>query len=280
MRVTVYAIAQLRFTDRAAYDRYQARFMEVFRRHPGTLLAADESPEVVEGDWDREKLVLMSFPDEAAFRGLGAIAGISGDLEGPSGGRRHAGAAACRGCNDRAPVDRTRRAGLGDRAQAGDRPGRPDGAVPAGRDRGRAQVPAGGPNVLRAFTYPFDDVKVLIVGQDPYPTPGHAVGLSFSVAPDVRPLPRSLANIFDEYAADLGHPQPSCGDLTPWAERGVMLLNRVLTVRPSNPASHRGKGWEAVTECAIRALADAVAAAGGHPVGPRRVNAQTHSGRR
>jgi uracil-DNA glycosylase len=110
--------------------------------------------------------------------------------------------------------------------------------------------------VLRAFTYPFDHVKVLIVGQDPYPTPGHAVGLSFSVAPEVRPLPRSLANIFDEYTADLGHPQPSCGDLTPWAQRGVLLLNRVLTVRPNNPASHRGKGWEAVTECAIRALAE------------------------
>ncbi|MBW0016442.1 MAG: uracil-DNA glycosylase [Mycobacterium sp.] len=118
---------------------------------------------------------------------------------------------------------------------------------------GRRYLPAG-PNVLRAFTFPFDSVRVLIVGQDPYPTPGHAVGLSFSVAPDVRPLPRSLANIFDEYVADLGHPQPSCGDLTPWAERGVLLLNRVLTVRPGNPASHRGKGWEAVTECAIRAL--------------------------
>jgi len=119
---------------------------------------------------------------------------------------------------------------------------------------GRRYLPAG-PNVLRAFSYPFDDVKVLIVGQDPYPTPGLAVGLSFSVAPDVSPLPRSLDNIFDEYVADLGHPKPSCGDLTPWAQRGVLLLNRVLTVRPSNPASHRGKGWEAVTECAIRALA-------------------------
>ncbi|GFG64145.1 uracil-DNA glycosylase [Mycobacterium kubicae] len=124
----------------------------------------------------------------------------------------------------------------------------------------RAEIAAGqrylpaGPNVLRAFTFPFDNVRVLIVGQDPYPTPGHAVGLSFSVAPDVRPLPRSLANIFDEYTADLGHPQPSCGDLTPWAQRGVLLLNRVLTVRPGSPASHRGKGWEAVTECAIRAL--------------------------
>ena len=118
---------------------------------------------------------------------------------------------------------------------------------------GRHYLPAG-PNVLRAFTYPFDQVRVLIVGQDPYPTPGHAVGLSFSVAADVRPLPRSLDNIFTEYGKDLGHPPPATGDLTPWAERGVMLLNRVLTVRPGNPASHRGKGWEAVTECAIRAL--------------------------
>lgn len=120
---------------------------------------------------------------------------------------------------------------------------------------GRRYLPAG-PNVLRAFTSPFENVRVLIVGQDPYPTPGHAVGLSFSVAPEVRPLPRSLANIFAEYAADLEHPEPSCGDLTPWAQRGVLLLNRVLTVRPGDPASHRGKGWEAVTECAIRALAE------------------------
>jgi uracil-DNA glycosylase len=119
---------------------------------------------------------------------------------------------------------------------------------------GRGYLPAGS-NVLRAFTFPFDDVRILIVGQDPYPTPGHAVGLSFSVAPEVRPLPRSLENIFAEYARDLSYPLPSCGDLTPWAERGVMLLNRVLTVRPGNPASHRGKGWEAVTERAIRALA-------------------------
>ncbi|AWV48172.1 uracil-DNA glycosylase [Mycobacterium leprae Kyoto-2] len=119
---------------------------------------------------------------------------------------------------------------------------------------GRRYLPAGH-SVLRAFTYPFDNVRVLIVGQDPYPTPGHAVGLSFSVAPDVRPLPRSLANVFDEYTADLGYPLPVCGDLTPWAQRGVLLLNRVLTVRPSNPASHRGKGWEVITECAIRALA-------------------------
>src|SRR5262249_19860041 len=124
----------------------------------------------------------------------------------------------------------------------------------------RAEIPAGrrylpaGPNVLRAFSFPFDDVRVLIVGQDPYPTPGHAVGLSFSVAADVRPLPRSLENIFSEYGKDLGYPPPANGDLSPWSDRGVMMLNRVLTVRPGTPASHRGKGWEAVTECAIRAL--------------------------
>ncbi len=118
---------------------------------------------------------------------------------------------------------------------------------------GRGYLPSG-ENVLRAFTFPLDQVRVLIVGQDPYPTPGHAVGLSFSVAPDVRPLPRSLDNIFKEYASDLGHPAPSTGDLTTWSQRGVMMLNRVLTVQPGAPASHRGKGWESVTECAIRAL--------------------------
>lgn len=119
---------------------------------------------------------------------------------------------------------------------------------------GRSYLPAG-QNVLRAFTQAFDDVRVLIVGQDPYPTPGHAVGLSFSVAPDVRPLPPSLINIFQEYTADLGHPTPSTGDLTPWTEHGVLLLNRALTVAPRRPGSHRGKGWEEVTEQAIRALA-------------------------
>ncbi|MEU9886616.1 uracil-DNA glycosylase [Sphaerisporangium sp. NPDC051011] len=119
---------------------------------------------------------------------------------------------------------------------------------------GRQYLPAGA-NVLRAFQQPFDQVRVLIVGQDPYPTPGHAVGLSFSVAPDVRPLPGSLVNIYKEYTADLGYPQPSNGDLTPWTEQGVLLLNRALTVAPGKPASHRGKGWEEVTEQAIHALA-------------------------
>jgi uracil-DNA glycosylase len=119
---------------------------------------------------------------------------------------------------------------------------------------GRSYLPAGD-HVLRAFKQPFDEVRVLIMGQDPYPTPGHPVGLSFSVAPSVRPIPRSLVNIFREYGTDLGHPAPSSGDLTPWTERGVLLLNRVLTVEPGKPGSHRGKGWEAITEQAIRALA-------------------------
>jgi uracil-DNA glycosylase len=119
---------------------------------------------------------------------------------------------------------------------------------------GRTYLPAG-PNVLRAFQQPFDDVRVLVVGQDPYPTPGHAVGLSFSVAPDVHPLPGSLENIFRELHNDLGHPRPANGDLTPWTEQGVLLLNRALTTAPRRPAAHRGKGWEQVTEQAIRALA-------------------------
>jgi uracil-DNA glycosylase len=120
---------------------------------------------------------------------------------------------------------------------------------------GRTYLPAG-PNVLRAFQQPFDAVRVLIVGQDPYPTPGHAVGLSFSVAPNVRPLPGSLVNIFREYSQDLGFPAPSNGDLSPWSGRGVLLLNRALTTAPGKPGAHRGKGWEAVTAQAITALAD------------------------
>ena len=120
---------------------------------------------------------------------------------------------------------------------------------------GRGYLPAG-TDVLRAFTYPFDQVKVLIVGQDPYPTPGHPMGLSFSVHPDVTPIPRSLANIFRELQEDIGCPAPSTGDLTSWSEHGVALFNRVLTVRPGHSGSHRGKGWEEVTECAIKALAE------------------------
>jgi uracil-DNA glycosylase len=118
---------------------------------------------------------------------------------------------------------------------------------------GRGFLPAGD-RVFAALRTPFDAVRVLLVGQDPYPTPGHPIGLSFSVAPDVRPLPRSLQNIVREYQADLALPAPSTGDLTPWAERGVLLLNRCLTVAPGAPASHRGRGWEGVTDAVIDAL--------------------------
>lgn len=118
---------------------------------------------------------------------------------------------------------------------------------------GRGYLPAG-KNVLRAFSYPFEDVRVLIVGQDPYPTPGHPIGLSFAVDRNVRPIPRSLSNIYTELREDLGITPPPHGDLTDWSRKGVMLLNRVLSVQPGIAASHRGKGWERVTEVAIRAL--------------------------
>ncbi len=123
------------------------------------------------------------------------------------------------------------------------------------RASGRGYLPAG-EQVLRAFAQPFDEVRVLLVGQDPYPSAGHAVGLSFAVAADVHPIPRSLQNIYKEFETDLGLPQPSNGDLSPWADRGVMLLNRVLTVEPGCAGSHRGKGWETVTAQAISALVD------------------------
>jgi uracil-DNA glycosylase len=135
------------------------------------------------------------------------------------------------------------------------------GRIAAMGDFLRSEVAAGrrylppGELVLRAFQQPFRAVRVLIMGQDPYPTPGQAVGLSFSVPPTLRRLPPSLLNIFREYSDDLGYPAPSNGDLVPWSERGVLLLNRVLTVRPGQPGSHRGLGWEEVTDQAIRALA-------------------------
>src|SRR6476620_1350078 len=124
----------------------------------------------------------------------------------------------------------------------------------------RAELAAGRPylpdgdRIFRAFQRPLASVRVLVVGQDPYPTPGHPIGLSFAVEGHVRPLPASLRNIYVELASGLGVTPPEHGDLSAWADRGVMLLNRVLTVRPGAPASHAGKGWEAVTECAIRAL--------------------------
>jgi uracil-DNA glycosylase len=120
---------------------------------------------------------------------------------------------------------------------------------------GRSYLPAGD-HVLRAFARPRADVKVLIVGQDPYPTPGHPIGLSFAVDRHVRPLPRSLANIYAELEADLGIAPAAHGDLSAWSDQGVMLLNRVLTVAPGAPASHRGWGWEKVTELAIRSLVE------------------------
>jgi len=122
------------------------------------------------------------------------------------------------------------------------------------RSEGRPYLPADD-RVLRAFERPLAEVKVLIVGQDPYPTPGHAVGLSFSVERDVRPVPRSLGNIYKELRDDVGEEPPAHGDLSSWADEGVMLLNRVLTVAPGAPASHKGWGWEEVTGHAIRALA-------------------------
>lgn len=131
-------------------------------------------------------------------------------------------------------------AGLGDRLRAE-------------RAAERDYLPAGH-NVLRAFAQPLSEVRVLLVGQDPYPTPGHAIGLSFAVSADVRPIPRSLANIYRELSDDLGIAPAEHGDLSRWTEQGVLLLNRVLSVRPGEPASHRGWGWEQVTECAITAL--------------------------
>jgi uracil-DNA glycosylase len=120
---------------------------------------------------------------------------------------------------------------------------------------GRSYLPAG-QHVLRAFSRPLMDVRILIVGQDPYPTPGHPTGLSFSVSADVRPIPRSLQNIYSELQADLGIPPVESGDLTPWFDQGVLLLNRVLTVQPGRSGSHRGRGWEKVTSRAIEVLVE------------------------
>ena len=111
-------------------------------------------------------------------------------------------------------------------------------------------------DVMRAFHEPLAGVRVLVVGQDPYPTPGHAMGLSFSVRPGVRPVPRSLQNIYAELRDDVGVPVPGDGDLTSWTRQGVMLCNRVLTVRAGEAGSHRGRGWETVTDRAIAALVE------------------------
>lgn len=125
-----------------------------------------------------------------------------------------------------------------------------------GSGAGAGQILPAPENILRAFHTDPTQVKILIVGQDPYPTPGHAVGLAFSAElPAGEPLPKSLKNIYTEYADDLGLPAPTSGDLSPWTDRGVLLLNRVLTVQAGNAGSHRGCGWEAITEAAVRQVA-------------------------
>ena len=124
----------------------------------------------------------------------------------------------------------------------------------AEHEAGRATLPPG-TDIFRAFTYPMNEVKVLVIGQDPYPTPGHAMGLSFSVRPEVRPIPRSLQNIYKELQTDTGLVPPAHGDLTAWSNQGVMLMNRVLSVGAGQAGSHRNLGWEQVTTAAIEALA-------------------------
>lgn len=129
-------------------------------------------------------------------------------------------------------------------------------------DRLREEVAAGHgylpapQNILRAFHRPMAQVRVLVIGQDPYPTPGHAVGLSFSVAEHVRPIPRSLQNIYRELRDDVGPDPGPSGDLSGWADQGVMMLNRVLTVRAGEPGSHRGLGWQEITDRAVAALVE------------------------
>lgn len=128
------------------------------------------------------------------------------------------------------------------------------GAELIARRRAGEQVLPAPEHVLRAFRQPFEDVRVLVLGQDPYPTPGHPIGMCFACDRHVRPLPRSLANIYRELHDDLGIAPAAHGDLTAWTEQGVLLLNRVLTVRAGASGSHRGIGWEEVTEATVRAL--------------------------
>ena len=124
------------------------------------------------------------------------------------------------------------------------------------RERCRvAEVYPPGRSIFAAFdASPFDQTKVVIVGQDPYHGPGQANGLCFSVAPGV-PLPPSLQNIFKEVGSDTGAPFPADGDLTRWARQGVLLLNSSLTVEAHRPKSHSGRGWEEFTDAVVRALA-------------------------
>ena len=124
-------------------------------------------------------------------------------------------------------------------------------SVARGASKGISPEPA---NIFRAFQMPLEKTRVLIVGQDPYPTSGHAVGLAFGTSNETRPLPRSLNNIFLERKSDLGIPVSVNGELAAWQAQGVMLLNRVLTVSVGESGSHRGLGWEEFTEAAIKHL--------------------------
>lgn len=108
--------------------------------------------------------------------------------------------------------------------------------------------------VFRALSQPISEIKVIILGQDPYPTPGMAEGLAFSTPPSISKLPPSLRNILREYSADLHMPMPSSGHLGNWVQSGVLLLNRILTVRPHAPLSHKGIGWEEVTDLILARL--------------------------
>lgn len=128
-----------------------------------------------------------------------------------------------------------------------------DAALEERRRRGELVLPERG-NIMRAFARPMAEVKVLVVGQDPYPTPGHSIGLCFAVDASVRPLPRSLNNIFRELVEDTGVPQPAHGDLSAWADQGVFLLNPVLTVAAGQTGSHRSLGWQRITTAAVTAL--------------------------
>lgn len=111
-------------------------------------------------------------------------------------------------------------------------------------------------DLFASLRQPLAGVRAVILGQDPYPTPGHPIGLSFAVSPRVKPLPGSLRNIFQELQQDIGAPPPATGDLTPWTEQGVLLLNRVLTVSAGKAGSHRGLGWEQITSQLLRAVGD------------------------
>lgn len=111
-------------------------------------------------------------------------------------------------------------------------------------------------HVLRALEYPLSKVRVVIFGQDPYPNPGHATGLAFSVPKSVRPIPRTLTNIYRELHDDIGCAIPNSGDLTPWAEQGIALINRILTTTPGRSAGHLNLNWQGVTNEIARVLGE------------------------